>query len=71
MNVFITSFLFIIKSSLSDSAAGRIPKEKFRPLDKVLVQVYDMNQVPLTTEITAEPKCSPMFSPCSSLSSPA
>ena len=46
MNVFITSFLFIIKSSLSDLTAGRTPKEKFRRFDEVLLQEYDMGQAP-------------------------
>ena len=58
-DVFITSFLFIIKSSLSDSTAGRTPKEKRRRLDEVLVQEYDMGQVHLTSEINAEPKMFP------------
>ena len=55
-NVFITSFLFIIKSSLSDSTTGRTPKEKFCRLDEVLIQEYDMDQAPLSSEIKAEPK---------------
>ena len=47
MNVFITSFLSVIKSSLSDLTAGRTPKEKFRRLDEVLVQEHDTDQTPL------------------------
>ena len=44
---------------MSDSTAGTIAKEKFRRLDEVLVQEYDMNQVTLTSEINAEPKMFP------------
>ena len=59
MNVFIASFLFIIKSSLSDSTAGKTPKEKFCRLDEVLVQEYDMDRAPFSSEINAKPKMFP------------
>ena len=58
-NGFITSFLFIIKSSMSDSTAGRTPKEKFCRLDKVLGKNYDIHQAPLSSEINAQPKMFP------------
>ena len=58
MNVFITSLLFIIKSSLSDSTAGRTPKEKFLFSSK-FVQEYDTDQAPLSSEINAKPKMFP------------
>ena len=46
------------KNSLSDSTAGRTSdsKEKFCRVDEAYVQEYDMDQVPLSSEISVEHK---------------
>ena len=49
----------MIKSNLSDLTAGRRPEAKFRRLDEVLVQEYDMDHVPLSSEMNAGPKMFP------------